>query len=43
LIAAAATDANRADHLALPFERNSAGEDHDFAVIRRMNTEELAP
>jgi hypothetical protein len=40
LIAAAA---DCAYYLALPFQRESASEDHDLAVIRGMNTEELAP
>jgi hypothetical protein len=43
LIAAAAADADCAYYLALPFQRDSASEDHDLAVIRGMNTEELAP
>src|SRR5260370_3140184 len=42
LIAGATADANRADYLAIQLQRDAAGKNHDLAVVRNMNAEELA-
>ena len=42
LIAGATADANRADYLAIPFQRDAAGKNHDLAIVGSMNAEELA-
>src|ERR1700676_3376129 len=43
LIAGTTTDANRPYYLAIQLQRDAAGKNHDFAVVRNMNAEELAP
>src|SRR5882724_9374776 len=42
LIAGTAADANRADDPSLHLQRDAAGKNHDLAVVRNMNAEELA-
>ena len=42
LVAGTTADANRPDHLAIQLQRDAAGKNHDFAVVRNMNAEELA-
>src|SRR5947209_8485315 len=41
LIARAAADADRADHLAVLLQRNPTGENHDLAIIGGVDSEEL--
>ncbi len=41
LLSRSAADANRADDLAILFQRNAAGKDHDLAAVGCMNPEEL--
>src|SRR5262245_13127308 len=41
LIPRASTDTDRAHHVAIALQRNSAGENHDLAVIGSVNSEEL--
>src|SRR6516162_1740408 len=42
LIARAAADPNCTNHFPVSFQRNSARENHDPAIIRGVNTEELS-
>ena len=41
LTAAASADTNGADDRSATLQRDTAGEDHDASVVRRMNAEEL--
>src|SRR6187397_697936 len=41
VLAAAATDADRANHLATAFQRQAASEDHYSAVVGRLDTVEF--
>ena len=41
LVSGSAAYADRADDLAVLFQRNSAREDHDFSVVRGVNSKEL--
>jgi hypothetical protein len=41
LVTRASADANGADDFSVFLERDSASEDHDFAVVRRVDAEEL--
>src|ERR1700692_419456 len=41
LIAGTRPAANSPYYLAIAFQRDAASEDHDLAIVRRMNTEEL--
>src|SRR6202040_397463 len=43
LVAGATADANRPDYLAIQLQRDAASKNHDFAGVRNMNAEELAP
>src|SRR5258708_26972387 len=42
LIAGTTADANRPYYLAIQLQRDAAGKNHDFAIVRNMNAEELA-
>jgi|SRR5271167_274886 len=42
-LARTAADTDRAHDLAVALQRNAAGEDHDLALIRHMDAEELPP
>src|ERR1700730_5200020 len=42
-IAGATADANRPYYRAIQLQRDAASRNHDFAVVRNMNAEELAP
>jgi hypothetical protein len=42
LIAGTTADANRPYDFALKLQRDAAGKNHDFAVVRNVNAEEFA-
>ena len=43
LVAGTTADANRPYYLAIQLQRDAASKNHDFAAVRNMNAEELAP
>src|SRR6266851_4098545 len=43
LIAGTTADANRPYYLAIQLQGDAASKNHDFAIVRNMNAEELAP